>query len=551
MTDPPAPESVPAAEVARPRRLRLSPIWVVPLVALALGGWLMWKTWSEQGPSITIRFPDAAGLAVNKTTVRYKDMEIGTVTGLRMSADLTEVVVTARLTQGWARYLTTEAKFWVVKPRVTAGRVTGLGTLISGSFIGMQPGRSGERQRDFEGLTSPPGVPSGTPGAHFILHADDLGSLDIGSPVYFRRVRVGEVDSYALAEEGEHVEVRVFVHAPYDERVTGATRFWNASGLDISLSAEGLRVDSQSLVSLVLGGIAFGALEEDPAAKPAPDGTDFRLFASRTEAREREYASKERFVLHFRDSVRGLSVGAPVEFQGIRIGQVLDLRLEFNAETLEFRIPVLVELEPERVSVVEPRALPESDVSAYLIRRGLRARLQMGNLLTGQLLVSLDMHPDAPEAPIQRDAGHLVIPTIPAPLQELRSGIVDLMRRLQALPLEEIADNLQRSTAGTERLVNSPQLVESLDALHSTLTRADALMLRLDEQTLALANQVLAEARRTLQAAEASVTPDSQLQSDIRRTLQEITSSARSLRAFTDYLGRHPEALLRGKGPGQ
>ena len=549
MAEPPSPEAVPASEVTRPRRLRLSPIWVVPLVALALGGWFMWKAWSEQGPTVTIRFPDAEGLAVDRTTVRYKDVEIGRVTGLRMSEDLTEVVVTAQLTRGWERHLTSEASFWVVRPRVTAGRVTGLRTLISGAYIGMRPGRSGEPRRHFEGLTTPPGVPAGTPGAHFTLRADDLGSLEVGSPVYFRRVRVGEVDSYALEEGGSGVRVRVFVHAPYDERVTRDTRFWNASGLDVNLSAEGLRVDSQSLVSLLIGGIAFGTLEGDADAPPVLQGTEFRLFASQADAREREYASKERFVLHFEESVRGLSVGAPVEFRGIRIGEVLDLRLEFNAETLGFRIPVLVELEPERVSVVERAALPASDVSGYLIRRGLRARLQMANLLTGQLLVSLDMHPEEPEAPLQMDDGHLVIPTIPAPLQELRSGVVDLLRRIQALPLEEIAASLRRTATGAERLVNGPDLARSLEALRSTLDRADALMLRLDRQTLALADDALAEARDTLQAAGTSVATDSMLQSDIRRALQEIGSAARSLRALTDYLGRHPEALLRGKGP--
>ena len=548
MADAPPPDELPVAEVAASRRPRLSPVWVVPLVALAVGAWFMWKTWSEQGPLVTIRFPDAEGITANRTTVRFKDMQIGTVTGLRMSPDLTEVIVTAQLTRGWEPHLTSETQFWVVKPRISAGRVTGLGTLISGAYIGMRPGRGGERHRNFDGLTEPPGFPESTPGAHFSLRADDLGSLEVGSPVYFRRLRVGEVDGYRLATDGGHVEVRIFVHAPYHRQVTGATRFWNASGLDISLSAEGLRVDTQSLVSVAVGGIAFGNVGDSRDAPPAEADSQFQLYASRSAASQPDTGTTERFMLYFEESVRGLSVGAPVEFRGIRIGEVLEVRLEFDPESLGFRIPVLIEVERERVSLAEDQPMPGPEISRYLIRRGLRAQLQMGNLLTGQRLISLDMHPDTPETTPDSDGQYLVIPTVPVPLEELRSGLVDLLQRLQGLPLEEITDHLRRSAAGADRLVNSPELAESVRALRSTLSRADALMLRLDQKTLELANDVLSEARRTLTAAETSLAPDSPLQGDIRQALGEITDTARSLRALTDYLGRHPEALLRGKG---
>ena len=498
-----------APEAVISTRRRISIVWLIPLVAAVVGGFVAWRTLSERGPTITIAFATADGLEAGKTMVKYKEVEIGLIEEVRLQPDLSGVVCRARMVKDAESYLTEGTRFWVVKARVAGGQVSGLGTLLSGAYVGIDPVREGKRARAFQGLEVPPIVTAGQPGREFVLHSYQAGAMDVGTPVYFRKIRVGEVVASELDPTQEFVTTRVFVNAPYDERVRSGTRFWKASGIDVSLGADGVRVDTESLVSILIGGIAFETLGDGGA--PAAADSVFALYPNREETQREVYTEKAHYLLHFDQSVRGLKVGAPVEFRGIEVGQVLDLKLEFDAATNRFRIPVVVEVEPERIGNLGGRD-PAARRAALegMVKAGLRAQLKSGSLLTGQLLVDLDLHPDAAPAQIVWQEPYPEFPTVPTPLEEIENSVTQIAKRLERVPLDEIAESLRAS----------------LDALHATLGQAE----------------------RTLVSANNLVAAGSPVNTELRRALTELTDAARSLGLAADQIEQEPNSLIFGKG---
>jgi len=510
-----APEQLPEEDIPEAvvtTRSGISIVWLIPIVAALIGGWIAYKAFSETGPTITISFETAEGLVAGKTMVKYKDVEVGLVQDVVLDKSLDSVLVTVQMHKGAKTYLTEKTRFWVVRARVSAGSVSGLGTLLGGAYIGMDPIAGGKFISKFTGLEKPPVVTSDRPGRHFMLKADRLGSLNIGAPIYFRQINVGEVVSYELADDGESLDFTVFVNAPHHNKVTGNTRFWNASGIDVSLSAAGINVEMESAVSLLVGGIAFGVPDNEPKGEPAAENTVYTLFESHKAALEKTITIKERSLLYFDGSVRGLSAGASVEFRGIQIGQVIDINAKFHAEKGEFIIPVLIEIEPERFGdQIKKTPSDEERLSQLnkLVARGLRAQLKTGNLLTGQLFVDLDFYPDAPQAEVTLSGKHPVIPTIPTSLDEMTRSVKGLLEKLNRFPIDRIGNDLTRSLANLDKTIN--------------------------------------QAESTLKTIDNMFAPGAPLPQELQTSLQEMTEATRSLRVLADYLERHPEALLRGK----
>jgi paraquat-inducible protein B len=542
------PEPLPEAEVIP--RSRLSIVWLIPLVALIIGGWLAYKTYSERGPTIEIRFNSAAGLQAGKTKVKYKDVDVGEVISIVVSEDLKHVIVRAELVAGAGKYLRKGTRFWVSRPRVTAGRVSGLETLLSGAFIAIDPVTEGPSERTFVGLEDPPVFTTSESGTQYTLRSDSSGSLNTGSPVYYRSIQVGQVVGSELDEDGESVSIKIFVAAPNDRLVLTTTRFWNASGVDFRLGADGIEMDTQSILSVVIGGVAFSNPESlEEAGEPAPEHQRFPLYASRDEAHDAAYLQKRRYLLFFEGSVRGLEVDAPVLLRGIRIGQVLDVRLKFDVERFQFLIPVLIQIEPERIGVIgDAEEIEQEEVMARLVENGLRGQLKSASLITGALYVDLDFHPDAPRSTLGEEAGYQVLPTVPAPLDALTSKANDFLDTLQALPLEEIGNDLRDTVKGAKDIANSEELARSLSELELALRQLRETARSLDEDALPELNAALRQARMTLRATQGVVSPDSALYVELKRTLMELSAAARSIRVMADYLERHPEALIRGKG---
>lgn len=544
--DAPELQDLPAAVVQKKKQFSI--VWVVPIVAILIGGWLAYKGLSEKGPSVTISFESAEGLEAGKTKVKYKDVELGHVETIRFNADLSRVLVTAELVKEAAPYLTKNTRFWVVRPRVTASGVSGLGTLFSGAYIGMDPGKEGEPDRTFKGLEIPPLITTGMPGSEFLLRATTLGSLDSGDPVYYRQIQVGQVISYELHKKGQHLIIKIFINAPHHKLVKTNTRFWNSSGFDLKLDAGGLKLNTESLASIMMGGIAFDTPTSLEAGRPAEPDHLFRLYETRESIFERTYTEKLHYILHFQGSIRGLTVGAPVEFRGIKIGQVVDIKAEFDQKTLTPRITVLVETEPQRWKSLGESNVDHKTEIETLVAKGLRAQLKTGSLITGQLFVDIDIHPDAPKAQVKYEQKFPELPTIPAPLQIIAARVNQILSKLERVPIEKIGKDLGDTLENVKHLSESKELLEAVQALNATLQETRQLVQNLDSKVTPAITSTLDQAQKTLVSVEGTLGQDSPLQHEMRQAMKELGEAARAVRILTDYLERHPEALVYGKG---
>jgi len=542
-------KGVPQAEIRTGKR-RISIVWLVPLIALAIGGWLVYKAISEKGPTISITFKSADGLEAGKTKIKYKDVELGQVVSIELDDKLSQVIVKAEMVKQAGKFISQNTRFWVVRARVAAGGVSGLGTLFSGAYIGLDPGKRGTPATHFEGLEVPPVVTTDLPGSHFVLRAASLGSLNVGAPVYFRRIEVGQVVSYQLDEDGQAVTVKVFVHDPHHQLVRKNTRFWNASGLDVAIGADGIRVDTESFVSMMVGGIAFDTPANMEPGEPAEENDVFNLYKNRDSISEKTYARKNKWLLHFDSGVRGLKAGAPVELQGIQMGQVLDVNLEFDVDKEAFKIPVLIEIEPDRVKASGqlPKGAEGQKIMDFLVEKGLRAQLKTGSLITGQLLVAIEMHPEAPPANINWEGRYPELPTVPTAMEEMTTNLTQLLNKFEKLPIEQIGDDLRDTVAGAKQLINSAELQQAVRALNQTLDQAQKFVAALNtgiapELKTAVSNldTALIQAQKLTKSLNSDVAPQ------LDRTLKELQSAARSIKAWAAYLERNPEALIRGK----
>jgi len=542
-------------------RKGISIVWLVPLVAAAIAGWLIYTTFAEKGPTITITFETAEGLEAGKTKVKYKDIEVGSVTNIGISEDLTHVVVTAELDKELESHLSKDARFWVVRPRLTAAGVSGLSTLVSGAYIEIEPAERGSEaiELKFTGLEEPPLVTSNDPGREYVLEAKSLGSIGIGSAIVFRGINVGEVLGFKLSETREHVDIRVFVQAPYDQLIHPGTRFWNASGISASLDAQGVNISVASLQSLLTGGISFETPPSAMTAEVSPANSRFRLYESYELQEDQLYSEKISFLAYFTGSVRGLAPGAPVEYRGIRVGTVNDVRLEFDPETLEARIPVIFEMEPERIrGLGEAAPTDPYKIMGELVKNGLRAQLQTGNLLTGQMLIDLSIYKNVKQEELVLGGVYPQIPTVPTDLDEITRSVNDILKEVAELPLTEIASELRSNLRSLDAILQAPEIPKAIASLDETLTAARDLVTQLESESGPLmaslrktadhASAAIANTEKLVKEAESVLGPESETRYNLVSMLAELSQAARSIRILTDYLEQHPEALIRGKG---
>lgn len=535
-------EQLPAALVYRHS---VSLIWLVPLVAALIGGWLIYKTVTETGPRITITFRDAEGLEPGKTKIKFKDVEIGKVEEIRLNKDLSRVIVTASLVKEAEDYLGEDTQFWVVRARVAATEVSGLSTLFSGAYIGVYPGASRSDVRDFVGLEEEPVLRKGIAGRQFFLKAETLGSLNTGSPVYFRQIKVGQVLGYQFSPEGEGLLINIFIEAPHDAQVRSNSRFWNASGLDFSLGVGGAQLHAESLMSILSGGIAFATPSGILAGEPVEEGEQFPLHQNQQNSFQKIYTRKVRLLMVFEQPVRGLVVGSPVELRGLPIGRVLDVNLDFDMNSRAFRIPVLVEIEPERIRLLNAEGATFSTVLEQLVDLGLRARLKTGNLVTGQMIIELDLHPGQAAQKLGRQGEHLLLPVLESAQTDLFGTLDSLAAKLNQIPYAELSGELHQGLAELRAtLAQIRQLVAGVD--RELLPGATATLQEADK-ALVQGQQTLAQGQKVLVQLEQALDQDAPLSRETTQAMQELARAARSLRLLADYLEQHPEALLRGR----
>jgi len=545
-------DNFPQATIEPKRRGRISVIWIIPVLAAVVAVGIAVQRILSEGPTITIVFTAAEGIEAGKTFVKYKDVNIGQVTAVKLSADYSKVEVTAQIDKSAEGLMVEDAKFWVVEPRVTLSGVSGLGTLLSGNYIGFEVGKSIKQKRQFTGLDVPPIISRGQAGRQFVLKAQTLGSLGIGAPIYYRRLQAGQVIAYQMAADGQGIDIKVFVNSPYDRYVTPGTRFWNASGIDVSVGAAGLEVRTESLVAILAGGIAFDtppfAVQSDPAA---PD-TSFTLYGDQTTAMKQPESIGTRYVLYFNETLRGLSVGAPVTLLGLPAGEVTDVGLEIDAKATNIRGRVGIVTYPDRLiarlnqtqaasgkTILGSTQQRHALIQHLIEQRGLRAQLRSGSLVTGQLFVALDYFPDASKAKVDWSRDPVEFPVMPSEIADLEQKVSGILAKLDKLPYEAIGADV------TKALVSLDQTLKSVD---KAVNRIDAELTPGLKTTIEDLRRTIISADGVLKSTDTTlVGKDAPAQQELRDALQEITRAARSLRILTDFLEQHPEALLRGK----
>ena len=500
--------------VSRKRTSKFSFVWLIPILAAAVGAWIAVNTIRNQGPTITITFKSAEGLEAGKTKIRYNGVEIGEIHTIQLSKDYQSVIATAQMSPKTEEFLVKDTHFWVVRPQISGANVSGLSTLISGAYIGMEIGQSKVKARDFVSLSEAPLQVGGVTGTFFTLKTPNLGSLGKGTPLYFRRLQAGEVESYELDKSGDFLNVKVFVQSPYDKYVTTDTRFWHASGVDVSLTAAGLKVQTESFLSILVGGIAFETPNDGLQPAPPSTNTIFKLFETREAAFRPEPISPAKYTLVFKESLRGLATGAPVTLSGITIGEVTEIHAQFDPINHEFIAPVTIQVDPARYGVeflsdhqtsIEER---KETLQAFM-KRGLRAQLKTGSLISGARYVALEFFPDAAPVTIDWSKTPWEFPTIPGSLESIENNVASFVKKLNNVPLEQIGHNLNQTIMGVQ----------------GTLTNTDSL----------------------LKDANKLIAPGSVLDAQMSSTLQQVGGAAQALRVLADYLERHPESLIHGK----
>lgn len=507
-------DETPAAPVLH-RRKGPSAIWLVPVLAAAVGAWVWVDAIRSRGPIISIEFESADGLEAGQTHVRYKSVDVGDVHSVELRPDLTGVLVQVRMHPNTQALLRESTRFWIVRPRIGLEGISGLETLLSGAYIAMDPGPTGPLSERFTALIEPPQTPADAPGLKFTLTSAERGSVDVGSPIMHHGVVVGRIEGLRMLEReaGDSLQFDAWIEARYAGHVYAGSRFWNASGLELSFGANGVRLSSASLTTLLAGGVEFDTPAEGAAAgRPAAPGTVFHIYRDRLSAHEVPMDERE-FVLYFDGSVRGLVADAPVEFRGLRVGRVRDFALD-TVRGRDVLTRVSIALEPARFGSGAACEQVKQGAAA-LIAAGYRARIATASLITGGTLVEL-LQDIAHPHQLRGRPNEPELPTVDSAAQQLADAI-DALPRVMA--------NVEELTEHLATLTSQPGLMQLGVQLSSTLRRAE----------------------ETLAAVQAALSEQSAFQLRSAEALDQLAAAMRSLRELTDMLERHPEALLKGK----
>lgn len=523
----------PLPEVAVRRHRAPSPVWLIPLAALLVGVWLLFQYWQQRGEVISVHFPSAEGIVAGSTEVRYKAVTVGKVKQVTLDDELNPLV-TLSLGKSISEKLDCSAQFWVVKPRVRGAQISGLGTIFSGTYVGMIPDRPDDQLTDegsmfcYEGLETAPVARPGRPGREFTLTTDTLGSLDIGSPLFYKQLEVGEVIRYKLSDQSGQIELGIFIDQPYYQFINRNTRFWNASGAEFKVNSTGAEFRMESLTSLIIGGIAFDSpREEGDNLIASEEFSSFTLYSDFTSSREKHYANRLYYTVYFNGSLRGLGEGAPVEFQGIPVGKVEKIKMHLDPENLDVRIPVLIAIEPQRFSE-DITAPGGEEFMDSMVDKGLRATLQSGNLLTGQKYVALGFDKKAVPSKIERGQFYSIFPTSSTQVEELselalgvaedvKVTLASISDFMQSSKLDDTVDSMNQMLGETEATVV---------AARKTMEDISRLLAKLETDTLPVLTDDASKVLRQLdQKTLPSITGNiDQVSGDVSRVMQRVDS---------------------------
>lgn len=555
--DPGVRSAVGAASVRRRRRLPL--VWLVPILTALIAGWLAWDTFSKRGPMITLAFDTAAGLTAGQSQLKYRNVVMGTVKTITIPPDLSKVLVTIETVKEAEPLLTDKTIFWVVKPQLFAGNISGLETILSGSYIGMRPSSDvGVAKRDFVGQEDPPILQASVKGTTYRLDTNRLGSISLGAPIFFRDIEVGTVLGWDLHDLASRVAIHAFVRAPFDRYVRDDSNFWNASGLSVSLGANGIDIQMESLRAILLGGIAFDTAH-DSTAPISQAERRFKLYANTEEAKSAGFGQQIKLISYFPGSVAGVTEGAEVRFHGLKIGEVTRVGLVYDPKQDRVVAPIHYRVEAGRVSnLAKAQGMEPINVAEEMIKRGLRATLQAPSLISPQKIISLEVVPDAKPADLAMEGDHYVIPAAEVGgFDSITASASELLAKINRIDFDRIGNSLVGASVGIDQMVNGPQIKTTLAALEKAMIDVQDIARKLDVAgTPALKRlpdialqlqEAMTKANRLIGSVDKGYGDTSKFHRDLDRLLPQITDAARSIRALADLLSRHPEALIKGR----
>jgi len=529
-----------ARAVVRHRR-RWSTVWVVPAVALILAGWLVFKHYHDKGPMAYVRFETADQIEAGKAEVRCRAVKIGVVERVELADDLLSVVAELRIHPDYEDLLREGSRFWVVKARLSGTAVSGLGTVISGAYIELEPGEGKAPVNHFDGLEEPPVTSQSVPGLRLTLVAEDAGSLAANSPIYFQGFEVGRVERRYLDKKNGRVRFDVFIKDEYSELVREGTCFWNTSGIDVTAGADGFKLSTPSLLAMVTGGASFAVPKGGVPGGPAKDKSVFTLYADEDDAKKSIFVPDHRCLLFFDQSVRGLTVGAPVEFRGLRLGQVTEISFSHSPPG-DSRVPVVIEIDADTLSKAIENIDATKNVLEEAVKRGLRAKLGTGSLLTGARYVDLDFVPNEPPMVLTRLGEFEIIPTKSGGLEQLQDKVEAILAKLEALPLEGTLNKF--GNAADEIAITVKDLRSTLDQAEGALAEAKKLLAR--DETQNITKELEATLKQVRSSVE-SLGPTGAVQGDLSRTLDELRAALRAFKTLSDSIEEKPNSLLFGR----
>ena len=540
-------------------RRRIPLVWIVPILTAMIAGWLAWDTFSKRGPTITVTFNTAVGLTAGQSQLKYRNVVMGTVKTITIAPDLSNVLVTIETVKEAETLLADKTIFWVVKPQLFAGTVSGLETILSGSYIGMRPSTGpGLAKRDFVGQEDPPILQASVKGTTFRLDTSRLGSISLGAPIFFRDIEVGTVMGWDLHDLASRVAIHVFVRAPFDRYVRDDSNFWNASGLSVSLGTNGINIQMESLRAILLGGIAFDTSHESTAPISQADHR-FKLYANIEEAKSAGFGQQIKLISYFPGSVAGVTEGADVTFHGLKIGEITQVGLVYDPKSDRVLAPVHYRIEAGRVSnLAKAQGMEPVNVAEEMIRRGLRATLQAPSLISNSKIISLQVVPDDKPADLAKEGDRYVIPAAEVGgFDSLTASASELLSKINRIDFDKIGSSLVSAATGIDQTINGPQIKATLVALEKAMIDVQDIARKLDTDATpalkrlpAIAVQLqdaVTKANRLIGSVDKGYGDSSKFLRDLDRLLPQLTEAARSIRTLADLLSRHPEALIKGK----
>jgi paraquat-inducible protein B len=524
----------------------ISKIWFVPVVALFVGVWMIYYQLSNQGPLITIEFKTATGLEAGKTKVKTRDVDIGLVKSIELTEDLSGVLVTVRMEKKVTPILHSDNQFWIVSPKVSLSGISGLGTILSGPYINMAPGSKQQMSEEFVALVAPPVTPAGTPGLHVTLNSDGDSDSKFtykkGDPVVYKGIKVGEFEDIYFNFDERIVYYSTFIEAPYHKLITTNTKFWDSSGVQIKLSASGVTVNTGSLETLLTNGVTFGIPEGMPIGKNIDDRNFFDIHPSYDSASEERFKRSAQYVILVKDTVRGLQVGAPVEYRGLIVGKVLSINTLNNNQNdlLEqgYAIPVVISIQPGRVQQ------PDNEIGLAFIReqtslwikQGLRATLKTGNLLTGALFVDLQHYPDVPIFSSQSLQGFEIIPTITGEFSEITAKVIAILDNINEIKLKTISDNANSTLS---------QIAQAAKALQVTASSVERLLTTVHQDKV---SSTLTHTLESLSNLSEDFSAGSTTYKELNHTMQSLQSTLKDLQPLLLQLNSAPNSFIFSDG---